>query len=361
MLMVIFGAGASYDSLPSRRPYHRSLELRYRKNWKESERERWRMPLSDQLFGKHPELEAVRQQYRHIMPIVPMLAGRPATESLEAALESLALQVDHVPRRRPQLLALRYYLRDVITRLEHKWNVETPVDTNYAGLIDQLEEARSLAGVPERELFVTFNYDRMIERALEHEGQTFTSCTQYLSGPGFRLFKPHGSIDWERPAAGVPPAVEARMRGEGAFPLIAHASEIDISGDPALNHELPPGPKVPAIAVPFRSKASYECPRDHLRLFKEFLPRVRSILTIGWRAGEDHFLRDLQEGLDTTSEMELMCVGADLKDSQTIAESLSARIRVSRSAFGDGGFSRFVASREGRSFFDRAMARWTLQ
>src|SRR5207247_9482051 len=46
----------------------------------------------------------------------------------------------------------------------------------------------------------------------------------------------------------------------------------------------------PAIAIPTVSKATFECPIDHLNALQTVLPQVTKIITIGWRIKEEHFL-----------------------------------------------------------------------
>jgi hypothetical protein len=49
-------------------------------------------------------------------------------------------------------------------------------------------------------------------------------------------------------------------------------------------------PLFPAIAIPVSEKRAFECPQDHVALLQRLIPKVRKILTVGWRGTEDHFL-----------------------------------------------------------------------
>ena len=49
-------------------------------------------------------------------------------------------------------------------------------------------------------------------------------------------------------------------------------------------------PLFPAIAIPLREKSKFECPAEHLAQFASLIPKVTKLLTIGWRAAENHFL-----------------------------------------------------------------------
>ena len=47
---------------------------------------------------------------------------------------------------------------------------------------------------------------------------------------------------------------------------------------------------LPALAVPARSKARFSCPQSHLDTLVGDLPNVTTVVTIGWRGREQHFL-----------------------------------------------------------------------
>jgi len=68
------------------------------------------------------------------------------------------------------MMALRFYLRDVIDKCSMGWLKDVDGVTNHKTLVDQILERPS-----ERTLFVTFNYDELIEDALlglSREGPT---------------------------------------------------------------------------------------------------------------------------------------------------------------------------------------------
>ena len=51
--------------------------------------------------------------------------------------------------------------------------------------------------------------------------------------------------------------------------------------------------RVPALAVPLGTKASYVCPQSHVNEMSRLLPSVDRILTIGWKGGEPDFVAQL--------------------------------------------------------------------
>lgn len=121
MLMVIFGAGASYDSyssippppeVPLESPLHR-------------------LPLAKQLFLR--DFQAHLDQYPQAKDLVTYLEphGQPNV-AVEEILERLKLEAEHDHVRASQILAVRYYLRRLIQDSQLEWTRQvTHGVTNY--------------------------------------------------------------------------------------------------------------------------------------------------------------------------------------------------------------------------------------
>jgi hypothetical protein len=143
MLMVIFGAGASYDSSPNYPPPRVQAGLQ---SWTPppgpttNPRERWRPPLASQLFlNPYGAFDDIVQKYNKLHPIFSRL-GKPRTGSVEQELESLLREADADPERKRQLFAVRYYLRDLLTKITEKWLEQTNYITNYVTILDQIRQ-----------------------------------------------------------------------------------------------------------------------------------------------------------------------------------------------------------------------------
>jgi hypothetical protein len=334
MLMVVMGAGASFDSAPSH-PVGPGTANGFR------------LPLADHLFDIRPEFRHAIQSYSQIHPIVPYLRERGA-RSLEEVLQELYENATDHPERRKQMLALRFYIRDVIHSCSTQWLKEVDGVTNHKTLIDQLLERPM-----ERTLLVTFNYDELIEDALlglgfrtEHFDDYITRMTK------FALYKLHGSVRWAR-------LVKASARvtvGE----LIEEAARYDLQDRRAFRFYNNLGATtiddwlaVPAIAIPVNRKSDFECPTTHLDNLRQQLPHVDKILAIGWRAKEAHFL-----SLLTTHLRHLRAIWVVSKgDAVTILRDLTSQLAskfesdISTQAF-DNGFTSFVTGKTGRALFD---------
>ncbi len=260
MLMVIFGAGASYDSCPTYPPgtvvragdevnhYHRP-------------------PLAIELFEDRPVFAEAIESFPECQPIVPRLRSLRG-ETLEAALEELQAKAESYARGVRQLAAVRYYLQYVIRASEIGWRKVARGVTNYKTLLNEIE--RTHEG-DEPVCLVTFNYDTLLEDALLDFDLSIEALSDYTRKHQFyRLFKLHGSVNWAREVE-----TELHVQNPGhawsiVSEVIAHATEIRISENYVLTGgDRPVGavngkPCFPAIAIPVEKKRSFECPAEML-------------------------------------------------------------------------------------------------
>src|SRR5690242_19873820 len=182
MLMLVFGAGASYDSAPSLRPEKISTPSR--------------PPLAVHLFDNRDYFSKYAARYRRMLSIVPELRNTHGVP-IEAVLERLRDESKTFPDGQRQLAAVRYYLREIISDSTSQWLRAASGVTNYRSLLNQIE--RQQLGRNEQILLVTFNYDTLLEDALNDKGFRHNKAEDYLtSHPRYKLFKLHGSIDWSR-------------------------------------------------------------------------------------------------------------------------------------------------------------------
>lgn len=336
MLLVIFGAGASYDSVPSR-----SFAYSQYNNLPD------RPPLANQLFEDRPEFVEDLDHFPLCKPIVPHLRTLRPGVSFEQTLQRFQMEEQQYPRRVPQLAAVRFYLRRMLWRCEDRWAADHRDVTNYATLLDQLDSWRPQNWGPI--LLVTFNYDRMLERALLQFGRTFDDIPAYIASNRFPLFKLHGSVNWGRR---VQTQIRTERRGlqEIINELIERMSNLQFTSEYAvLDHyeKVNDRSKVyfPALALPVEQKVDFECPESHVNALMQMLPKVTHILTIGWRATEIAFLDLLKKTL--ADSIYLQVVAKDGHESNEIADRLEAQGFVKSKRVYSGGFTDFVLSRAG--------------
>ncbi len=361
--MVIFGAGASYDSSPDFAPPQPqgSIVVPGPPPAPPDPREAWRPPLANQLFrDPHAIFGDIVQAYHKLRPIMDPLRRPASGMSVEQALESLLLEANGDPERTRQLFSVRYYLHDIFLRVTQKWLERTDRISNYGRLLDQIRHLNR-AGAPV--CLVTFNYDLLLDDALVSFDYTKPQEVKLQpdAHPMFKVLKPHGSADWARLITSSP--TRSRLQpGQ----LIEHAQEIQLSDnyvtanatDP---HQMFKFPQtiVPAIAIPVQTKTEdyFEWPATHRDFFLRLLPSVKQILTIGWQGKEAHFLNLLREHLPhggVTQLTHLQVVGKDTDEASKISKEFTEQIRRNiMHTYTDRteGFSNFVRQEQVGFFF----------
>lgn len=113
MLMVIFGAGASYDSCPTYPPGTPvpGAGDKARLN------DYYRPPLAKDLFANRPLFNEALDDFPNCKTIVPRLRDPAVTSgeiAIEALLQEIEAQATTYDRGRKELRAIRCYLQQVI-------------------------------------------------------------------------------------------------------------------------------------------------------------------------------------------------------------------------------------------------------
>jgi hypothetical protein len=297
--MLVFGAGASWDSIAV---------------LSESERDNsYRPPLTDGLFA--PALLGRYLVGRGgakglVANVAPKLAGDRA-ESLEALLTKEYEFAAGRPNLARGFTALRFYLRDLFNDATTMWPRQAGGATNYQWLVRQVEEWRGDVGG--YVLWVTFNYDGLLDQALEDVYRHDFGfggpgdLPAYITREDWCLIKLHGSYDWRRRThlelRAEQPAndetlsyvtIEEHWDPTGDQPNAGTVYRRDFAAAPLADSDRLLW--VPALMAPLASKSTFECPPAHLRHLVDRLTDVDLIYTVGWRAQEEHFL-DLLRGV----------------------------------------------------------------
>jgi hypothetical protein len=296
VLMVIFGAGASFDSFAECPPGSDALDQQPQ-SWQLKSRP----PLAQQLFSLQYGEHAAK--YRECQGLFPDLRR---ALSVEEELERISLESIADPHVQIELLALRYYIRDVIQHSMEGWHGFTSYVTNYSELLRRL---RSWRGQKEETVcLVTFNYDNLLENAWNgvlHRG--WDTLSSFTDDVAWKLIKLHGSIDWVHRAenadlstlpgdheldeevyeravyfAALRSATQLRWTGEYRTQQEVQGEETRLTEDGSV--------WLPAIAMPTQTKTTFECPQKQLDELDRLIPRVTKLLLVGWRGAERHFL-----------------------------------------------------------------------
>lgn len=369
MLMVIFGAGASYDSSPDIPPPQppTSVVTPGPPPAPPDPREAWRPPLTNQLFLEPTgSFGDIVQRYPRLHGILDFLRRPQNGRSVEQQLELYMEQASADQERQRQLLSVRYYLHELFRTVSSEWLKRTNGVTNYATLIDQIRPH-----VPPREqvCLVSFNYDLLLDHAIFRGANTAPIERHFEAHPIFKLFKPHGSVDLARFVAGRKGMIYGdvgaydatqmqvpRLSPENIIEQVPALSEQYVRANATDAHQIYKfnSPILPAIAIPVQTKTDsfFEWPASHREYFEQLLPQVKKILIIGWRGQEAHFMNLLQKRLPSggvTQLTHLQVVGRDTAEVENISKQFLADIdrKVFKgSALHAQGFTDFVRQGE---------------
>jgi hypothetical protein len=355
-LLVIFGAGASYDSInpvtfvenPNRRipmtPYYRP-------------------PLAVQLFEDRPNFHSALSSYPYFNGRVSELRRKTISAgglNVERELEQIQQEVNQYPPAAVELAAIRFYLRQILWDCGTKWHARAAGATNYAELLRRIEQW----WLPRKEhvVLVTFNYDLLLDAALASFpiGLKPSDIDDYVRRDDYKVIKPHGSVNWSRIVEQPPPHGESEP--EVTTTMIARVADLRITDSYVINDLSAMNARnmlFPAVAIPVESKSDFACPQSHITAFVQSLTGwrgrrnqsddTRHVLIIGWRASEGHFLEIVRGHL---SKKRVLVIA----ESQAAAEQTAQNLSKADVERGDihcsdkAGFSEFLAVQELESF-----------
>jgi hypothetical protein len=345
VLVVVLGAGASYDARPAGGAPDRD-----------------RPPLASQLVSQEFD-----PYWSNRYPVADMMHRVRETMiatnvSLESALQTYADEAPKYPVNSSHLMAFRYYLQALFRDKTTKFGVELGDGTTaYLPFVSQIERWRQDHHT--RVLYVTFNYDTLLEDGLRsYLTRPFESVGKYLH-PDRAVIKVHGSDNWGQEVERLDgadfsggdsntiiAAAEDGLRLLPSFHVLADASQVQMPGGAFV---------APALAVPVAAKddTSWSCPAEHLERMRSDLEQARAVLVVGWKGQEPHFLRELHERLREYTPITVATRPADAGDSlTTIGEAdvswLTRHDLRMRSSILRTGFYRFVVERHLGTFLD---------
>lgn len=282
-LLVVLGAGASRDAV------NEYTALSYATRARTGD---WRPPLTAELFEPRPTFGAILAQTRRALDLVVDLRAR-----LQRGTVNLEQELDKVQDRAEagdenaaiRLMALRFYLREVLSGCSEHWPEAANGATNYHWLVGRLDEwARDHDDLV---VYVTFNYDTMLELAFgDILQEPIRSLDTYVSHPRAHVYKVHGSVNWGQKTHRVPPFTDDERSW-----VINSAATLPAPGPIEMRTNWSSGVQgeawVPALAVPIESKSAFVLPDHHRERLVVDLQEVDRVLVVGWRATEQHFLK----------------------------------------------------------------------
>jgi hypothetical protein len=292
-LLVVLGAGASYQCWPPERGGTLSLPLAnglYSTDQTQDEL----LNVYD-LTGLAAKIRRKAQLAGKEFDIEAELAG--IKERAEKAGDFNVLK---------SLLKSRFYIQELVQKLSEETIRATNGHTLYVDFLNDLKDW--IDGNPSGRSvdIVTFNYDTLIDKAMStvysHDWRVKNNespLSAYYLGQNLRIYKPHGSINWGRTITrnGLDSYVYSDFnQASNDFNTIEISDKFNFVDLVYRNGERKD--YLPAIAIPFKGKSFDECPIPMRKKMLDVVASAESILTIGWRGGDEHFLEELRKNTD---------------------------------------------------------------
>lgn len=292
--LIILGAGASYDSAYGIND--NSL----------------RSPLANNLFDD--QFDPVLMTYTGANNFSSELAH---TKDIEAFFQAKweNIKKHHDPITLSKIINVQYYLHDLFLRISKKMG--QPKRSNYNTLVNLVHAHTVSTG--EHVLFVTFNYDLLLEEALCRTLKyQFNSLNDYVNYKDRKLllFKPHGSCNFIRKLdASIIEHIQSSYNINSVTILsqLLHSRNISydlinsklhddftLLGRDEIIHASDTQELVmylPQLLLPFKSKDDFVMPDEHSLLLDHFLSNIDEILVIGWKGTEAKFQQLLHRKL----------------------------------------------------------------
>jgi hypothetical protein len=145
-----------------------------------------RPPLARELFDPRGSFSAALDQYSELSAVVMRLRRAVHQgQQVEIVLKAIEDEAATFPAIHRQLLAVRCYLQQNLSTCGESWRSTAHGLTHYAELINEIERYRVSDGQPV--IYVTFNYDTMLESDLSARYGTQFRTMESYSSPDYML------------------------------------------------------------------------------------------------------------------------------------------------------------------------------
>jgi hypothetical protein len=341
---VILGAGASHDVWNGKTPRLHP---------------EWRPPLAKHLFDARENENYMPLLRRYegaafIADLIAPLVDRPGT-SFEQELSNIANHTNSEMRTRFNFVPP--YIRDVIHRSGTDY-VESP--STYIRLVTKLLWDYDL-----QVLFLTLNYDDLLEKALEKLDSSFSfnRMGDYIhTNRQALVVKLHGSVDWfVKMSGGTGPDVEhwdSQVRAIDPREVVRRKETQVVHGVSSVRSAAEF--LYPVLTAPLVAKGAdaYSCPPSHIDLAEEFLKDCKKFLIIGTSGRDEDVHQLLNRTVPNGRFQWLAFVGREdvvqaFTDFQTGAPAFELSQHIGNNPTYSDGFRSYAYSDELDEFADR--------
>lgn len=333
MLLIIFGAGASYDN---------NIEVMTGDEYP-------RLPLTNNLINPNlPSAQVASDTWQGAVPLLNRLNKLYNAKKDSFNLEELLyLEFERNKEAvKNQLLSFKFYIYEIIKNCEIQVRNRNQGNTNYTQLLSALEsmDIDQKIGIA----LVTFNYDTLIEKACSqiYPDWDFNNFEDYILGnPKVRLYKPHGSLNWRQnyetlyqPGKNNKIKVLANPNKYGlkatTQQVVPYNQGFSVLADPNSVDD-------PMLALPYRVKTTLIFMDNHKQTLFRDIKEVTHILTIGWRGTEEHFQDEVMSLI--TKPVKVLNVNTGSRDIEDNLRKILKDKIIAMQTF-PSGFSKFIES-----------------
>jgi hypothetical protein len=255
-----------------------------------------------------------------------------------------------------EMVAIRYYLQWIIWECENRWRQRHHGVTNYKALLYLIRQSQE---GHEPVIFVTFNYDTMLEEAIPTLGvDQIKGINDYINSSVYKVIKVHGSVNWGRVIRSGVLEEFNRSSSELLAQHVIRLADFIVEQDfVTREYEMIPNPEerdpnsrplFPAIAIPMERKLEFVCPSDHIQELEKCLPQVSKLLVIGWRASDIPFLELLYDKAPSNIPVQVVCENTE--SCNQVIQNMDRNGLVNRYSYSNLGFTRYVISETVKKF-----------
>ena len=308
-ILIVIGAGASYDC--------------WTKVLSKSALQKQKLPLANDLFSSEYTQNFYLTKYNLVGLAGKLRDKLNLTKNEEkpfdvefelSEINDRATKINDLNRLQ-DLFKSKFYLHNLIYDLAKDTLEQTNSHTVYIDLLNQLKDWIDNDQASHFVDIVSFNYDNLLEDAMANVyGYNWTHKNMdnplraYTAGNNLKIYKPHGSINWGR---------EISRRYTNPDDLFVDFDQITLNDSFVYitpNNFFGPEEKnyIPAIAVPFKNKDSFEeCPSTMQSEMIKAVENADNLITIGWKGTDRNFTDLLKSNGKKINEIHIVSPTGD--------------------------------------------------
>ncbi len=296
MKLIIFGAGASFDSI------HSYYDINNDDN------NVWKPPLANEIFSNRYKFIELVNEFKGAMSLKSeIVLHNDLEEYFQELWEFASENKDELTYSK--LINTQYYFQRLFMEISDNYsllgNSNYDVITNFAYKYSKK--------INEDVLFVSFNYDLLLDYAIERIlNIKFKDINDYIKHP-IKYIKPHGSCNWFinfKRLMGSGAVYNMGGTNKNAFMNSLYIKKVsnktiewNLENKIVLRKNFYENSDIglPQLLIPLKKKDDFIMPSEHLSVLEENLPKVDDILIVGWKGTEAKFVGLLNKHLGNKS------------------------------------------------------------